>query len=92
MSLKNYKIVNDQWVELLDPPYQDITIKYGKVQLLPDDKNDELKLSFTYDIIDGDEPKDREAFVHHIGDILYDLIGEQLAQNSIVYTGGVDES
>lgn len=89
---KKYKVVNDEVVQLLEGPFVGIAYKYGKVELVPDEQNDILRVKFEYDIMNDQEPSDVQQFEIYIGHILYDLIMEQLQQNSIVYTGGVDEN
>lgn len=90
--IKNYKVVNDQWVELTDAPYEGIVIQYGRVQFQPNEHDDKLTISFKYDIIDGEVPGSKTDFEQYIGAILHELIEEQLGRNDVVYTGGVDES
>ena len=36
--------------------------------------------------------ENNDKFKNHIGDILIDVLDEQLAKNQVVYTGGVDEN
>ena len=85
--MKIYKIVNDTWVELLEGPYKGIVYKYGRVQLIED--GDHLRIKFEYSLQDGSK-LDNE-FVQYIGPILTELIEEGVFNNSLVYTGGVDE-
>ena len=87
--MKNYKIVNDEAVQLIDGPFVGVTYRYGAVVLEPDEEKDELRLKFEYNVLEGDVP-DPVVFKQYIGDILYGMIEEQLARNQIVYTGGVD--
>jgi hypothetical protein len=86
--MKPYKIVDDQYIELIDPPYAGIVYQYGKVVLLPDEDKDELKLSFELNIFSDIKPDDIKAFTHYAGDLLLDMITEKLQTNDIVYTGG----
>lgn len=87
-KMKPYKIVDDQYIELIDPPYTGILYQYGKVVLLPDDHRNELKLSFELNIFSDTKPDDMKAFEQYAGDILLDMITEKLQTNDIVYTGG----
>lgn len=86
--MKNYKIVNDTWVELLEGPYAGVVYKYGKVQLIEDGEH--LRIKFEYNLLDGSK-LDNE-FVQYIGPILTEMIEEGVLNNSLVYTGGVDEN
>jgi hypothetical protein len=86
--MKPYKIVDDQYIELIDPPYTGIVYQYGRVELLPDEGNDELKLSFDINFFSKKVPDDMKAFEQYAGDLLLDLITEKLQTNDIVYTGG----
>lgn len=86
--MKPYKIVDDQYIELIDPPYTGIVYQYGKVVLLPDEDKDELKLSFEMNFISKKVPEDLKAFEQYAGDLLLDMITEKLQTNDIVYTGG----
>ena len=84
MSL-DYEIVDDEWVELLEGPYKGTLFKFGRVELIEED--DCLRVKFEYETEAGDR-KDSD-FVQHIGPILVELIDKGVAQNSLVFTGGV---
>ena len=88
--MKPYEIVNDEYLELIEGPFQGITFKYGGVQFIPDESNCTLRLKFDYNIIDG-IASDVKAFEQYIGDILVDLIDEGAMQNQLIFTGGVNE-
>lgn len=87
--MKPYKVINDEVVQLMEGPYAGVTYKYGRVQFQPNEQDDKLTISFSYDIMDGPAPDDRALFEQHIGAILHDVIEEQLGRNDIIYTGGV---
>lgn len=86
--LKPYDIIDDQWVKLNEGPYAGIIYRYGRVRLL--EEHDTLRVSFEYETQDGTQ-MDSE-FGQYIGPILTELIEHGLIRNSIVYTGGIDES
>lgn len=86
--MKPYKILDDQWIELTEGPYEGIVYKYGRVNLIEED--DSLRIQFDYELDDGSHLNNN--FVQYIGPILSDLIEEGLMKNSIVYTGGIDEN
>ena len=88
--MKSYKVVNNEGIQLMDGPFAGITYQYGRVELNPDEQNDILTLSFEYDIIYGQTPDNIEEFKQYIGDILQEIILEQLTKNEVVYINGVD--
>ena len=88
--IKDYKIVNEQWVEFIDGPYNGMVIKFGRVIFAPDLEEDQLTMKFEYDIIVGNQ-QSGEEFVNYLGNTLHDIIREKVARNEAVYTGGVDE-
>lgn len=88
----HYKVVNDQWVELLSGEFEGIVYKYGRVTLK--EENDALRIQFEYMLPGGRKiPPEREkGFVNHVGPILAELIELGVMKNNIVYTGGIDEN
>jgi len=86
--MKQYQIVDEEWIKLTDGPYAGIVYKYGRVQLIEED--DSLRVRFEYELEDGS--KLDSNFVQHIGPILTELIEHGLIKNSLVYTGGIDEN
>jgi hypothetical protein len=81
-------------VELTGGQFQGIIYEYGKVELQEIEDSDEVKLAFVYNIVDkaDHETIDTDEFIRTIGDILSQLIEEGVKNNSIVYSGGVDEN
>ena len=81
-----------QAIKLLEEPFAGIIYTYGKVSL--DEKDNTVHLSFEYDIIDYNSKvlTDKAPFEQYIGMILEDLIHLGIQENSISYTGGVDEN
>tara|TARA_B110000444_G_C18801424_1_gene577651 strand:- start:589 stop:897 length:309 start_codon:yes stop_codon:yes gene_type:complete len=69
--------------------YQGIVYRYGKVSFgKKEDKNGNLPLHFEWDVLDSNGlPKENmgEDFFHLIGDILQDLLMEQVNQGSLQY-------
>ena len=86
--MKNYKKIDDQWIELTEGPYEGIVYRYGRVQLIEED--DQLRVRFEYELDDGSRLDSN--FIQYIGPILTELIEEGLLKNNIVYTGGTDEN
>jgi hypothetical protein len=83
-----------QAIKLTDPPFDGIIYIYGKVELKEDESNDKLNLAFEYEILDhaGKAMTDMKPFESYIGKILEELIHIGVEENSITYTGGVDEN
>jgi hypothetical protein len=91
-------------IQLTDGKYSGIIYEYGKVELTPFEQNGEeaVKLSFDYtihnekmNVVNGvvqNEEFDKVDFEQTIGEILSSLIEEGVQNNSIVYSGGVDEN
>jgi DNA gyrase/topoisomerase IV subunit B len=96
--LKQFVVVENKrtgmdGIKLTSEPYSGIIYTYGKVEFIPDEENFKLKLKFDYEILDyANKQFDLAIFEQYIGDILTDLIHEGIAENSISYTGGVDEN
>jgi hypothetical protein len=82
-----------QAIKLTDEPYEGIIYSYGKVDLVPDEENDQLTIKFDYEIHDrNDKSFDEEIFQNYIGQVLQRLIYEGVEANSLTYVGGVDEN
>ena len=83
-----------QLIKLTSGKFSGIIYSYGEVSFVEED--DQARLKFDYDIHyscdDLVSKLDMEDFPTVIGNILVDLITEQLARNEIVYTGGIDEN
>lgn len=80
-------------IKLTSEPYSGIIYTYGKVEFVPDEATSTLKIKFDYDILDyASKQFDLPIFEEYIGEILTDLIHEGIAENSISYTGGIDEN
>ncbi len=70
--------------------YDGVVYKYGKVSL-PEKENDDgtLQFKFEYDIVDAnglDKDFFRKDFFDLIGDILVDIIDEQMKEDNFEYT------
>ena len=94
--IKQYKLLDEdymgnQLIELTSKEYSGIIYTYGRVRLLEED--DQLRVQFEFDIHENPVGfVDRDKFRNHIGDILIDLLEENLLKNNVVYTGGTDEN
>lgn len=83
-----------QAIKLLEEPFEGIIYTYGKVKLDADESKGELKIAFEYEILDYNDKKlvKMDPFESYIGKILEELLHQGVADNSITYTGGVDEN
>jgi uncharacterized protein YutD len=80
-------------IKLLEEPFSGIIYSYGRVEFEEDVANDRLNLKFEYEIHDRNskEFSDNKPFENYIGDILQELIHQGIAENSLTYTGGIDD-
>ena len=95
----NYAVVENKKngidaIKLLDEPFSGIIISYGKVEFEEDEANDKLHLKFEYHIHDKANKQftDMKPFEKFLGDLLQQLIHEGIRDNSLTYTGGIDEN
>ena len=68
--------------------YQGVVYRYGEVKVNEDEKNDSATLQFEWDMLDSNGlPKEMigDDFFKLIGDILQDIIREQLDRNELQY-------
>ena len=92
--IKNYEVLEEsyngnQLIKLTSGDFSGIIYSYGQVEIV--DEDEQARLKFDYKV-HSDHEYDKNDFGKYIGDILVDLLTEQLANNEIVYTGGVDEN
>ena len=92
--MKNYELLEETQdgkilIKLTSGDFSGIIFSYGGVSF--EDMGDHAVMHFDYDVVNS-ESYDKEAFGKYVGDILMDIISEQLAKNEIVYTGGIDEN
>ena len=83
-----------QAIKLTEEPYEGIIYSYGKVSFDPNEETDTLMINFDYEIHDmnGKQLGNKDPFENYIGDILQEIIHEGIKDNSLTYTGGVDEN
>lgn len=79
-------------VELLESPYEGIIISYGRIEFDPDEENDRLDLRFEYELHrDNGEEYDKKEFENYIGNLLTEMIHQELSRRELIYTGGTDD-
>jgi hypothetical protein len=82
-------------IELTDGQFKGMIYEYGKVELQEIPGEDKVKLAFEYTnqtMTITNMEFNRVEFERVAGEILHHLIEEGLKNNSIVYSGGVDEN
>jgi hypothetical protein len=81
-------------IQLTEEPFSGIIYSYGKVEFNADEENFKLTLKFEYEIHDmaGKDLSNKQPFEQYIGKILEELLHQGIEENSITYTGGVDEN
>ena len=100
---KNYSFVSkgdDKWASIMisKGPYKGIIYQYGRVSLAPVENEDgNLPLSFDYNVIDfnGHEFQDlieSKEFKNTLGDILVEILDEQLDQGNLEYTAATRDT
>lgn len=84
---------NEAWIELLEEPFKGIRYNYGKVEFIePEKEGEDAVCQFDFNVYDQRlvvQLSEDKLFHSVIGDILIGLIEKQLADNEVVYTGGV---
>lgn len=82
----------DNWANICirDGKFKDVIYNYGKVSVNPEKENDDgsLPFRFEYTIIDNaslQREEFGEEFFMMIGDILVDIIDDQLKENTFEY-------
>ena len=73
--------------------YQGVVYKYGEVSVKEDEENDTASLQFEFDVLDSNGlPKEmiNDDFFKIIGDVLQDILREQLEQDSMQYVNTDD--
>ena len=93
---KNYTFVSkgdDDWASVMikDGKYEGIIYQYGKVSVAEsEDENGNMPLSFKYNVIEynGHNQEDLNKsveFKNTLGDILVEILDEQLEANNLEY-------
>ena len=96
-TVRPHQIVEDRnsgfdAIKLTEYPYEGIIISYGQVNFIPDEENDTLRIKFDYDILEGNVPDwNKPKFEQYIGELLQELIHQGIQENSLTYTGGIDD-
>lgn len=73
--------------------YQGVVYKYGEVKIVEDEKGENATLQFEWDVLDSNGlPKEMmgEDFFKLIGDILVDILDQQLDEGNLQYVNTDD--
>ena len=73
--------------------YQGVVYEYGKVSVVENEEKTEASLQFDFNVLDSNGlPKEMfgEDFYQVIGDVLQDIIREQIEQDSMQYVNTDD--
>ena len=73
--------------------YQGVVYRYGEVKIQEDEENDTASLQFDFDVLDSNGlPKEmiNDDFFKIIGDILQNILREQIEQDSMQYVNTDD--
>jgi len=76
-------------IKLLEEKYRNVIYKYGKVAFAKEeDSKGHLPMKFDYDILSNPESKeiDTQEFIDYIGDILIEVMEEQLNSGKVEFT------
>lgn len=93
VEIKEVEINNrpEYAIRLLKTEFENITFKYGEVKFVENEAQENATLSFEYDIIEGQAPKELAKFEKMIGDLLLNIIEQQLVNQEVVFKGGTSE-
>lgn len=95
---EQYKYVtdkDDKWtcIGITGGKYDGVVYKYGEVNLVEEKDSDQMRLQFEWDIVDSNGlPKEMlgEDFFSLIGDVLVDILEEQLQNGELEYNESDD--
>lgn len=76
-------------IELLDDPYKGVTFYYESMKFADEENEDGLlNMSFEYQITSNNAPKRLKDFEKYIGDLIIQILEEQMKKNEVIYKGG----
>jgi hypothetical protein len=76
-------------LELLDEPFDNITFYYDGTSFADEENEDgSLTLSFQYILTGQKTPTNIKLFNQTLGDLLMQVLEEQIARNEVIYHGG----
>jgi hypothetical protein len=81
-------------LEIIDGEFEGTQYIYKGMKFADDENSDgTINMSFEYEVIGTQIPEEIEhRFGQYIGQVLYEIMEEQVAKGEAVYTGGTDDS
>ena len=77
-------------IKFKEGTFKDVEFTYGSIKFNEDENKENCTLNFDYNVISGKvEESDVEFFEKTIGDMLIQMLEEQIAREEVVYHGGV---
>ncbi len=73
-------------IKITEGEFKDVEFSYGAVEI--EEKNDECHLKFDFNVISDPNNSTSDSFGQYIGNILLDILEEQVNKESVVYAGG----
>lgn len=77
---------NVAYIHLLEGEYKGVNFNFGKVSF--QEEGDGMIMSFEYDLRENATVDDTTKFEKTIGDLLLEIIEQNLRNNDILYKGG----
>lgn len=82
------QINNNVELEMLDEPFNGVTFYYEGMKFADQENEDgSINMSFDYTIT-SEKPKDELSFQKTLGDLIIQILEEQIAKGEVVYNGG----
>ncbi len=87
------KIINDNVeLEIIDDPYVGITFHYEGMKMADHENEDgSMNMSFEYNITSEKQPEDVILFERTLGDLIIQILTEQMEKGEVVYKGGTND-
>lgn len=72
--------------------YKGVTWIYGGIAFDEEENDDgKIGMKFDYEITGEQHPKNVTEFINLIGDVLVDIMLEQMERKEVIFKGGIDE-
>ena len=81
-----------QKLKFTSDEFKGIIFTIGKVSFNETDNGNSTTLHYQYDVLEHSEPFEKDLLDKAVGDLVMHLLEEGVKDNSLVYTGGVDEN
>lgn len=90
-----YKILDETdpagfyYIELLEEPFKGVTYTYGQIDVDENEEETEALIKFQYSLKMEYNIKNLDEFRQTLGNILLEILEEQVKNDEVVYHGGV---